>query len=203
MTKPNSTEVIVVLDRSGSMNVIKNDMEGAFNSFIEEQRLDPAECFVTLVTFDNEYDVVYERKPLSDVPKLKLNPSGSTALLGALGKTIDDVGKRFVSTPDNERPDKVLVVIITDGEENSSHTLDWAVRYSSHNEVMNMVKHQTEKYSWQFVYLGANQDAIKVGNQIGIAQAYNFNATSGGTKDMMNSVSRGVASYRSNGKYSA
>lgn len=200
MTKSNTTEIVVIMDRSGSMNKIKSDMEGGFNSFIEEQKKLPGECLVTLVQFDHGYDVVYERKLVSEVEPMKLLPGGSTALLGALGKTIDDVGRRLSEMNETDRPGQVLFVVITDGEENCSQNNSWSSVYTK-DVVFQMVKHQTEVYNWQFVYLGANQDAFKEGGSMGITNSFNYTASAAGTQDMLRSVTTGVTNYRNSGKY--
>jgi uncharacterized protein YegL len=194
--KENSTELILVLDRSGSMTSIKTDMEGSFDQFIKEQKSQPGECTVTLVQFNTGYEAVYESKPLADVPALDLQPQGGTALLDALGKTILSAGERFKKMPDDKRPARVLFVIITDGEENSSKRF-------GHAQIKEMIEHQTNKYSWQFIYLGANQDAFTVAGAIGIirANALNFVADSNGTSDLMKGVSAGVSNYRGGGNY--
>src|SRR5688572_4072309 len=120
MVDTEKTEIVVVLDRSGSMSCVRTDMEGGFNEFIKKQKEVAGDCAVTLVQFDDKYEVVYEAKPLNDVPNLNLVPRGSTALLDSLGKTINSVGYRLKNTPESKRPGRVLFLVITDGHENSS-----------------------------------------------------------------------------------
>lgn len=203
MTKPNKTEIIVVLDRSGSMSSIKADMEGGFNTFIEAQKKLADECTVTLVQFDDVCETVYEGKSLNDIPPLKLEPRGWTSLLGAVGQTIEKVGSRLALTPEEQRPSQVLFLIITDGAENCSHRQEWSCKYTS-EKVFEAVKHQTAKYNWQFVYIGANQDAIAVGTSLGVALDMNFNysASAAGVKSMMRDVTEQSLQYRSVGSFS-
>lgn len=188
-----TTEIIFIVDRSGSMSTIAPDMRGGFDAFIAEQRKVPGECLVTLAQFDDRYEVVYSGKPLAEVPPLELEPRSMTALLDGIGRTIDDVGMRLDRMPKEKRPSKVLVVIITDGQENSS-------RKYKHADVMEKIKHQRERYSWEFVFLGANQDAIQVGADLGVANAMNYTADSASAGAMMSAVSANAAQYRTGGK---
>ena len=201
MTQQDYTEIIIVLDRSGSMNKIKADMEGGFDAFLNEQKKVPGKCLVTLCQFNDEYKVAYARVDVNEVPPLTLEPRGNTALLGAIGRTIDDVGQRLDKIPEEERPGKVLMLIITDGEENHSRYEEWSNSYTR-NKIMEMIRHQSDVYKWEFVYLGANQDAIAVGCGLGIHSSYNFSGDSAGTQDMMKNVSIGTTRYRNTGNYS-
>jgi len=153
MPDKNLTEIIVLLDRSGSMARIKDDMEGGFNMYVDDLR-DMDNCFLTLVQFDTEgIDTVVEACPIRKVPKMQLEPRGATPLLDALGQTIDRAGERFRNTPEERRPGQVMFVVITDGQENSSHDY-------TKERVREMVEHQSQVYKWEFVYLGANVDAF-------------------------------------------
>lgn len=194
MAKKDLTEIVVILDRSGSMQAIRSDMEGGFNKFIEEQRKLPGECAVTLAQFDTEHDIVYSAKPLADVPPLSLIPRGFTALYDAVGRTVSTVGERLSKMADADRPERVIVVIITDGQENASKEFTQA-------QVFDMVKHQREKYSWEFVYIGANQDAFAVGQSVGANITSNYAANAAGTAGMFAGVSKGISSYRGGGGY--
>lgn len=186
------TDITVVLDRSGSMDAIKSDMEGGFNTFIEEQRKVPGECRVTLVQFDSEnpYEVVYQNRHVREVTPLNLSPRGATPLRDALGRAIEDTGARLRNMPEAERPGLVIVVVITDGLENASK--EW-----SREAVRAAVKRQENDYAWKFVYLGANQDAITEASKIGIAAhsalSYNANPESVGSSysALSSYVSRG------------
>ncbi len=156
------TLIAVLLDRSGSMESIKPDTEGGFNAFIAEQRKEPGDARVTLAQFDTEYEVVYANRPIADVPPLQLQPRSMTALYDALGRLITDVGAELAARPEAERPGHVIVVVMTDGMENSS--AEW-----THEAVSAAIKRQESEYSWYFVFLGANMDAVAVGAQLGFA----------------------------------
>lgn len=161
MTKPNYSELIIVLDRSGSMDRIRKDMQGGFNGFIAEQRKIPGECRVSLYQFDDVFETVYEGRTLADVPPLDLVPRGGTALFDAVAMAVDSTGERLAAMPEHERPDRVAVLIITDGQENSS-------RKATSKEVMKRVAHQKERYSWSFSFLGADESALEVADSLGI-----------------------------------
>lgn len=182
MTKANRSEIVFVVDRSGSMERIAADMRGGFDAFIAEQRKVPGLCAVTLAQFDNEYEVVYTGKPLADVPPAVLEPRGSTALLDAIGRTIVQTGARLAAMPEHERPSKVYFVIVTDGQENSSCEF-------GHAQVATMITHHREAYSWDFVFLGADENAIAVAGAMGIRSAAKFDANAGGTQALYSSVS--------------
>jgi hypothetical protein len=162
--KSKSTEIVIILDRSGSMSRIASDMCGGFDAFLADQRKLDAACTVTLVQFDDRYETVYAGRPLRDVPPLVLVPRGSTALYDAIGRTIDGVGARLAHLAPAARPDQVIFVIITDGEENAS-------REYSHARIVEQIAHQRAKYSWEFVFLGAGENAIATATNFGIARA--------------------------------
>jgi uncharacterized protein YegL len=192
MTKPNSTEIVFVLDRSGSMQDIAKDMEGGFNEFIKQQKTVPGECSVTLVQFDTEYEVVYAGTALDKVPALKLEPRGMTALLDAVGTAVQTTGLRLSLLPENQRPSKVIVVVLTDGQENSSK------EYTS-ARVADMIKLQREKYQWDFVFLGADLNAIEVAAKLNINNAAVYHANAVGSVQAFNSVSNAVGASRITG----
>lgn len=194
MTRPGLSEIVIVLDRSGSMQSTRRDMEGAFDAFIAQQRDLPGRCEVTLVRFDNEVDQVYEGLPLAQVPPLDLEPRGSTALYDAIGYTIDAVSKRLDGTDEAARPERVLVVIITDGGENASRTYD-------RERVLARIGRKRTTDGWEFVYLGANQDAFAVGRSLGIDHAYGYISTPQGTRDLMTSVAHSTRNYRAGQGY--
>ena len=164
MTDKNLTHIYVLLDRSGSMESIKTDIEGGFAAFLEEQRATPGECRITLAQFDTEYQVVYADQPVADIGPLVLQPRGTTALLDSMARLIVDSGSRLAELPEDQRPGTVIVAIMTYGLENASR--EW-----THAAVKRLVEHQTTAYGWQFLYMGADQDAIEVGSQMGIPAA--------------------------------
>lgn len=189
----NKTLIVVVLDRSGSMATIQKDVEGGFNEFIKTQRETPGECNVSLYQFDTHYEAVYKDVPVNSVKPLTLTPRGSTALLDAIGTTINSVGETLRSTPEEQRPGKVLVMIITDGQENAS-------REFTKKAVFDTITHQREKYNWEFTFLGANQDSIAEASAIGIhANSVTFSASAVGTKALFRSVGQAAVNYRSAG----
>lgn len=189
----NSTEIVIILDRSGSMQSIKKDMEGAFDAFIKDQQALKEECRVSLIQFDNTVQTVYENVNLDDVKPLIIEPRGGTALLDAVGTTINAVGQRLAAMSEATRPTKVLVAIITDGEENASHEF-------TYEKIKAMVDHQTQKYNWQFAYMGANQDAFRVGGYMGISSnaIINYQSTMDSVDLTTKSLSASTRAYRSN-----
>ena len=188
------TEIIVVLDRSGSMVTIAHDMRGGFDTYMKDQQKLSGECVVTLCQFDEQYDVVYEAKSIADVPPLELVPRGWTALYDAIGKTITSAGERFRALLEEERPGKVLFVIITDGMENSSKEWKQAA-------VKEAIERQTAVYKWEFVFFGANQDAVTTGAGLGIraANSVTYTACSRGVEQMSSVLSAGTTNYRGGG----
>lgn len=161
MTNPHLTHIEFLLDRSGSMQSIREDIEGGFNAFVAEQRTGIGACTVSLAQFDDAYEVVYTDVPVHDVAPLHLHPRGSTALLDAIGRTIDALGERLAAMPESERPGSVIVPIMTDGLENAS-------RRFTHPRIKAMIERQEGVYDWTFLYMGADQDAIEVGRGLGI-----------------------------------
>lgn len=188
----NLTDITILLDRSGSMQTIKKDMEGAFDSFIESQaKIENDECVVNLFQFDVECDNVYENRPISLVPPLSITPRGMTALFDALGTIIQKTGERLSRVPEEDRPARVVFVIITDGAENSSR------EYTS-DQIKEIIQHQSKTYNWQFVYLGANQDSFASASQIGIlaSSTQDYNPTTEGINVMWSSVGDSLAAFR-------
>lgn len=161
MTNPSLTHLYFLLDRSGSMQSIREDTIGGFDAFIAEQRTLPGQCRVTLAQFDDRYEVVYTDRPIQDVPSLDLKPRGMTALLDAIGRLVSDAGAALESLPESERPGTVIVGIMTDGLENASK--EW-----THQAIKTLIERQSQTYSWEFLYLGADQDAIEVGAGLGV-----------------------------------
>lgn len=190
--KANSTEIVFVVDRSGSMESVKADMIGSFAEFVRAQREVPGECKATLVQFDTVFEVVYAGLDLADVPALDLRPRGGTALLDAVGTAIQSTGNRLSRLPEHKRPSKVIVVVITDGYENSSHEF-------THARVAEMVKHQQEKYSWDFVFLGAGLDSVSVASALNIQNAAAYVNNTVGIRAFTASVNNAVSASRTTG----
>ena len=187
------TEIVFLLDRSGSMGGLESDTIGGFNAFIEKQSQAEGDTTVTVVLFDDRYEILWNGVAAK---KAKLTDNeyyvrGSTALLDAVGKTILGVGYRLSKTREGERPGKVIFVITTDGLENAS-------REFTYSKVKELITHQQEKYGWEFIFLGANIDAVREAGNIGIAMhdAYNFEASRVGVGKMYSMVSSAVCEKR-------
>lgn len=191
MTNTDLTLIAALLDRSGSMATIKSDTEGGFNAFIEEQRNQPGKVDVTLAQFDTEFDWVYRNVAVADVPLLHLEPRGGTALLDGMGRLITEVGDELRTRPDHLRPGLVVVVITTDGHENSS-------RLWTKADVRSLITQQQDIYKWKFVFLGANMDAVAVGASYGIprGQSMSYTHDSYGTQVAYAAASNLVTSTR-------
>lgn len=190
----NITEIVCVLDRSGSMESIVDDAIGGFNTFLKTQKESPGEAVMSVVLFDDQYELLHSGKPLPAISRLDRQtyvPRGSTALYDAIGKTIDDVGERLARLAESERPNKVLFVILTDGHENASH------KYTS-QQIHQLITHQRNVYSWEFLFLAANQDAFVVSQGLGISggNSLNFQATSQGTHGMYHKLAKAAINYR-------
>jgi hypothetical protein len=168
----NLTEIIFILDRSGSMGGLESDTIGGFNGFVKKQA-EAGQTSLTTVLFDDKYEILHNGINAGDVvlTNNEYFTRGSTALLDAVGKTINDVGKRLSDTPEDSRPGKVIFVITTDGLENSS-------REFSYDKVKKMITHQSEKYGWEFIFLGANIDVAEEGNKLGIKADRSFSFVS-------------------------
>ncbi|MEO8260853.1 MAG: vWA domain-containing protein [Acidobacteriota bacterium] len=191
------TDVTVILDRSGSMETIASDVIGGFNQFLTDQQRQDGDCRLTLVQFDDRYEVVYLARPIAGASRLTaetFEPRGSTALLDGIGRTIDETGARLAAMPEPERPDRVLLVIITDGAENAS------VVYTR-ERVFGLISSQRDVYGWSFLFLAANQDAIAEAATVGIGaqQSMNFAATGAGIRAAAQSMSAAVSSLRATG----
>ena len=189
MTDTDLTHLYFLLDRSGSMHSITSDTVGGFDAFIDEQRRLPGRCVVTLAQFDEEFTEVYADRPVADVPSLVLEPRGRTALLDSIARLVHTAGARLAALPEAERPGTVVVGIMTDGQENAS-------REVTHAEVRALIEQQTRDYQWQFLYLGADQDAIEVGASIGVARTHAVTYGRGKVRDVMAATAGNVASYR-------
>lgn len=187
-------EIVLIIDKSGSMDTIKDDAIGGFNSFLTEQKDIERDANVTFVLFDDRYDLIHNGKDIHEVDELTkktYRPSGTTALLDAVGRTVDRVGERLNELTNSEKPENVIVFILTDGMENASSDY-------TKDQVKEMIQHQESKYSWEFIYGGANQDAFEEAGGLGIKaqNTFNFEATGQGTREAYENSSDMVASYR-------
>ena len=192
----NLTELVVVMDRSGSMWPLAGDTINGFNSLIEKQKSDTnGDVHVTVVLFDSAMETLYDCVDIKEIPEMTSNdycPLGCTALLDAVGSTITSVGKRLADTPEEERPANVMFVITTDGHENSS-------KEYNHKQVADMIEHQKTKYSWTFMFLGANIDAESVGKSYNIDYAKTYTASSVGTESVYRSVDAALRATKAAG----
>jgi uncharacterized protein YegL len=189
-----NTDITIILDRSGSMQTIREDTIGGVNSFIDSQKEDESSDLVTLVQFDHEYETLYEAAELDQVANLTAEtfvPRGSTSLLDALGRTINTTQERLGNLEDDEKPEKVIFVIVTDGQENTSKEF-------SKKQVFNLISERTEKDGWEFIYVGANQDAIATGRDIGVAAGSSicYAANSVGVTNTYDNISRSVSTRK-------
>lgn len=188
----NLTDITLLLDKSGSMFDLKQDVEGGIAKFINEQRTFGANAVLSLIEFDHLYDVKYIAKPINEADTITLDVRGYTAYLDALGKTIINVGNRLSSMSEEERPDKVLIVVFTDGYENSS------VEFTK-SKIREMISHQESVYNWKFVFLGANMDATLEGQTLGVTNAASYSSTSKGVSSAFSALSHSVSNYRNGG----
>lgn len=192
----NLTEVVFIIDESGSMYPFVSDTIGGYNTFLRSQKEVEGEANITTVFFSDKLRTFHDRKNLKDVRELRhddYRPFGCTSLYDAVGSTIDHIGSVLAATPEDQRPGHVIFVIITDGYENSSREYTQAM-------VKNRIEHQREKYSWEFVFLGADMDAEHEAESIGIHRdfAATYSATSIGTTSVYASMDTLVKEVRSN-----
>ena len=188
------TELVFILDRSGSMGGLEKDTIGGFNAMLEKQKAVDGECRITTVLFDNRYELLHDRidiKAVTPITEKEYFVEGSTALLDAIGRTIHKIGSAQRHTADDYRAEKVLFVIITDGEENSS-------REFSADKVKSLIERQKGKYAWEFIFLGANIDAVETAGRFGIEadRAQNYHADSEGVGLNFRVMSDAVVSFR-------
>lgn len=188
-----ATHIAVLLDRSGSMSSVKDETISGYNTFVREQKEAGENASLSLVQFDSAgIDIMQEFTPIKAVPDLNgdtFQPRGMTPLLDALGKTIYSTGKSLEAIPEENRPDKIVFVVITDGQENASH------EYSK-SRIREMIQHQSGVYNWQFVYLGANQDAFAEAGSVGFKRDNVADYVGAATADAFRATSSNVANYR-------
>ena len=193
--KKDLTELIFILDRSGSMSGLESDTIGGFNSLLQKQRKEPGDCIVTTVLFDDKYELLHDRLSLAGVADLTDRDyyvRGTTALLDAVGRTIAKTDNARRHTAESERAEKVVMVITTDGMENAS-------REYSYSKIKKMIEQKKEE-GWEFLFLGANIDAVETASRFGIGadRAANYHADSVGTALNFEVVSEAVAELREN-----
>jgi uncharacterized protein YegL len=163
MTNTDLTLIAVLVDRSGSMAQCRDDMEGGLNTFVESQAKEPGDAEITLAQFDTKFELLWPLSPIKDAQKYTLVPRGCTALLDATGRFITEVGEELATRDEADRPGKVIVCIVTDGMENSS--VDW-----TRDRVKALVQQQRSQWQWEFVFLGADMNAVQEGASLGVPQ---------------------------------
>ena len=188
------TEVVFILDRSGSMSGLEADTIGGFNSMIEKQKKEDGEAYISTILFDDRSEVLYDRVPVNKVEPMNDKQyfvRGCTALLDALGGAIHHIANVHKYAREEDRPEKTLFIITTDGMENSSHVY-------SYDKVKKMVEKEKSKYDWEFLFLGANIDAIEVAGRFGIDadRAINYECDSEGTQLNYEVLSKTVSAVR-------
>ena len=196
--KKNLTEIVFILDRSGSMAGLEKDTIGGFNGMLAKQKREPGEAVISTVLFDNESQVIHDRVPLDRIPELtekEYYVRGCTALLDAVGSAIHHIGNVHKYAREEDRPEKTLFVITTDGMENASHSY-------TYDRVKQMISHQKETYGWEFIFLGANIDATREAARFGISadRAANYHADSKGTGVIYESVNDAICQMRGQAK---
>jgi uncharacterized protein YegL len=192
LTNPDYTAIAVVVDRSGSMITMQKDAEGGLNSFIKEQKKEPGKATLRIDQFDTVYENVIKSTPIKDVKKYFLTPRGGTALLDAIGKTVTDFGAELAALPEDERPGNVIVVVVTDGGENSSK--EWTAE-----GVKALISKQESEFSWNFIFLAANQDAITVGAQYGFSSGTSMTYDAASVGSTYSTLSANVSRSRATG----
>lgn len=190
------TELVFILDRSGSMSGLEKDTIGGFNSMIEKQKKQDGECYVSTVLFDNESEVIHDRVKLSEIKPMTEEDyyvRGCTALVDAIGGAIHHIGNIHKYSRPEDVPAHTMFIITTDGMENASR------RYTS-DRVKAMIERQKEKYGWEFLFIGANIDAVETAVRYGINsdRAVNYHADAKGTEILYNTVSESICCMRTN-----
>ncbi len=190
----NLTELVFILDKSGSMSGLEKDTIGGYNSMLKQQRMVEGECMITTVLFDNRCELLHDRidsRAIKPITEKEYFVGGSTALLDAIGKAIHKIGTVQKNTAEGYRAEKVMFIIITDGEENSSR------QYSS-AQIKDMIRRQKERYGWEFIFLGANIDAVEIAGEFGINadRAVDYVPDSKGTELNFRMMSKTVAAFR-------
>jgi hypothetical protein len=199
--KKNYTHVAILIDRSGSMGTIKDDVIGGFNQLISDQKKEPGELTVSLVQFDDnvgiQYETINDFSSLENVQLLNESnyvPRGGTPLNDSLAKLINETGAKLASMSEDSKPEKVLVVCITDGHENASKEY---VGPSGKKALKEIIERQEKTYNWKFMYIGANQDSFAEGTERGMGASLNYSASKKGVNKMSKVFSASLSSYRS------
>lgn len=192
--KNNITELVFILDRSGSMSGLESDTIGGFNSLIDKQRKQDGECYVSTVLFDNISEVLHDRVKLSEIKKMTEDDytvRGCTALIDAIGCAIHHIANIHKYARKEDVPEHTMFVIMTDGMENASHI------YSS-DKVKKMIEKEKEKYGWEFLFIGANIDSVETARHFGIGadRTVNYHADKAGTAVVFDTVAETVCSVR-------
>ena len=194
--KNGTTELVFILDRSGSMSGLESDTIGGYNAMLKKQQEEPGEAIVTTVLFDDNYELLHDRtniKGIKPITEEEYYVRGSTALLDAIGKTINKIVNATRHTAKEHQAENVIFVITTDGMENASREYD-------HHKVKEMIEHQKARYNWEFIFLGANIDAVSTARDIGISEdrAVQYHADGEGTILNYNVVSEAIINLRAN-----
>jgi len=194
--KKDLTELVFILDRSGSMSGLESDTIGGYNAMLKKQQQEAGEAVVTTVLFDDQYELLHDRINIKGIRPISIREyyvRGCTALLDAIGKTIQKIANVQQHTSEEERAEKVLFVITTDGMENAS-------KEYSYKKIRSLVEKQQKKYGWEFIFLGANIDAIAAAADLGISadRSANYHADSAGTQLNYEAVSDAVSDLRKN-----
>lgn len=209
-------EIVLIADRSGSMADMRDDAHGGIKAFIEDQKKLPRDARFTLVLFDDEFIIAYDRVDIKTVPeftKEQYVPRGSTALLKAISDTIDEVGRQLAALDESERPERVLVCTVTDGHENFSNSLPDSIQWGKDHrdekgnplpkytkaKLKEKCDHQHDKYKWEFVYLAAGDDAFDEGAAIGATSSSSYHSTKIGTQTAYQHLSHSTTLFRSTG----
>lgn len=199
MTDQNYTHIAVVADRSGSMRVIESDMNGGLKTFLEEQAKLPGTLAVDITIFDTEIETPYSDAAVADIQWPVIVPRGGTALYDALGSTVVRLGEKFDALPEERRPGRVLVIVVTDGQENSSKEFKGSVGAATIKE---MIEKQQNEFQWGFVFLGANIDSFAVGGNLGFrpSSVMDFAPSGVGVRGMTRSLADYTTVYRGGGE---
>ena len=192
--KNNVTELVFILDRSGSMGGLESDTIGGFNSLIEKQKKEDGECFVSTVLFDNECEVIHDRVKLSEIKPMtdkEYYVRGCTALIDAIGGAVKHISNIHKYARAEDVPEHTMFVITTDGLENASHKI-------SSSEVKKMIEKRKEKDGWEFLFIGANIDSVETAKHFGIGadRAVNYKADKKGTRVLYEAVGKTVCAMR-------